>query len=375
MIYFVYSSLVPNSAPTIRALAYLDAFERNRVHVTVLCFFPDDHKTKVIKDSKYIKVKYYWDKCYFNNGVLKYFSYFNYLIDFRKRLRKGDHVYIYSLNDVIRAVVNKKGVKVYYEMTECPELGINQTRFFPPSLETHFDFCKKVEKLIVISNSLKSYYVAHGVEGNRIEVINMTVTPERFEYLRKDNNAEQYIAYCGTVGNYKDGVNILLDAFALVVKKHPEIKLYVIGGALSREELESYHLFLSQKGIKDKVVLTGVVDSTRMPQLLKNATILTLARPDNKQSKYGFPTKLGEYLMTGNPVVLTSVGDIPFFLKDKESAMIARPDDSIEFAEKIIWCLEHPEESALVGESGKKVALQFFNSHIESQKLIKLLTE
>ena len=48
--------------------------------------------------------------------------------------------------------------------------------------------------------------------------------------------------------------------------------------------------------------------------------MLVLARPDNIQAKGGFPTKLGEYLATGNPVVVTKVGEIPNYLIDGVNA-------------------------------------------------------
>lgn len=68
----------------------------------------------------------------------------------------------------------------------------------------------------------------------------------------------------------------------------------------------------------------GDVHRDKVPELLCRSKILALARPDNLQSEGGFPTKLGEYLSTGNLVIITDVGDIPFYLKDGESALIAK---------------------------------------------------
>ena len=49
---------------------------------------------------------------------------------------------------------------------------------------------------------------------------------------------------------------------------------------------------------------TGRTSPEVMPQILTDASILALARPNNVQSQNGFPTKLGEYLATGNPVAI-----------------------------------------------------------------------
>ena len=60
-----------------------------------------------------------------------------------------------------------------------------------------------------------------------------------------------------------------------------------------------------------------------MPKYLCNAKLLALARPDSIQAQGGFPTKLGEYLATGRPVVVTKVGEIPDYLEDGVNAFLS----------------------------------------------------
>lgn len=129
-------------------------------------------------------------------------------------------------------------------------------------------------------------------------------------------------------------------------------------------------MLVNELGFEDKVVFTGEVPSEQIPQLLVNAEFLVLARPDNLQAQFGFPTKLGEYLLTGNPVVVTAVGDIPLYLKDGESALIAKPDDEKDFASKMLWVAEHHQEAEYIGLKGREVALFEFNASIEAKKII-----
>ena len=185
----------------------------------------------------------------------------------------------------------------------------------------------------------------------------------------------QNVAYCGTADNNKDGVDILIKAFAKVLKVHPEVKLYVIGKTPSKNEAFENHRLVESLGIEEKVVMTGVVPAEKMPSLLKNATILALARPKNKQADYGFPTKLGEYLLTANPIVVTSVGDIPRFLHDGENAYMSSPGDVNSFAEKLLYALDHPEESRMIGTRGRDTALMSFDSYKETKKLIDIINQ
>ena len=147
--------------------------------------------------------------------------------------------------------------------------------------------------------------------------------------------------------------------------------MYIIGKTPSASDESGNLQLIETLGLKDRVVFTGVVPAADMPQLLTNAAVLALARPDNLQAKNGFPTKLGEYLLTGNPVVVTKVGDIPLFLKDGESALLAEAGNSQEFADKLCWALENPKEAQVIGKNGREVAMQNFNSAIETEKIIK----
>ena len=147
-----------------------------------------------------------------------------------------------------------------------------------------------------------------------------------------------------------------IKAFAIIAHQYDDIKLMIIGKTPLKEgEFDNFSL-IERLGIKDKVIFTGIVESERMPQLLKNAEILALARPDSLQAKCGFPTKLGEYLLTGNPVVVTKVGDIPKFLKHRDNALLANQRDPEDFAEKLKWALDNPVLAKQIGEKGRKTA-------------------
>ena len=129
----------------------------------------------------------------------------------------------------------------------------------------------------------------------------MFVDTNRFNGLQK-NTDEKYIAYCGAVSYDKDGANILIESFAKFYPRHKDYRLYIIGKSVEPLVSDQLKDLAHELGVEKNVVFTGTVDPKEMPQLLYNARILALSRPDNLQTQNGFPTKLGEYLATGNPV-------------------------------------------------------------------------
>lgn len=374
-IHFLYNSYLPNTAVSNRMLAYLNSLDKMNVPVCVSFLLPDTHRSKICKSFKNIKIKYYWEKYYINNRFLKYISYYVYISLFLRRLSKGDKVYIYGEDYLAHKILRVKGVEVFYEKTECPEVALSYNRLYKPSLDKHIDICKRVNALFVISQSLKDYYIKKGISESKIHIINIIVDPERFAGINKKEGTEEYVAYCGTVANNKDGVNDLIKAFSIVSESNPRVKLYIIGAIPSKnDQLENLRL-IEELQLKEKVVLTGLISAEQMPSLLKNARVLALARPRNMISQYGFPTKMGEYLLTANPVVVTAVGDIPRFLIDGDNAYVSPAGDISAFAERLIYALSNPEKANEVGKKGQEIAYKYFNSDTESKKLLDVINK
>lgn len=368
MLYLIQNVYKPNEATTNRLLAFLRAFDNAGVKATVIFIMPDKDKSIIDEAYHNISVRYLWNNHTSNNKYAKYLFGFWYTYRFSRGLKNGDKVMMFDVCfwDVLKM---KKGVDYYYEVTECPEVINFSSMPFDRSRKRYFSYCKKLDGLIVISTELKKYFIEKGVISNRIHIINMVVDPKRFEGICK-SSSEKYIAYCGTASNNKDGVDQLIKAFGIFHKNYTDYKLYIIGNTPSKNQANNNYELTEQLGLKNYVVFTGMISSKKMPEMLSGAQILALDRPDNVQAKYGFPTKLGEYLLSGRPVVVTRVGDIPSFLSDKESALLAQPNNPNNFAEKLAWACEHPKEADIVGENGKRVALEHFNANIEATKLL-----
>ena len=171
----------------------------------------------------------------------------------------------------------------------------------------------------------------------------------------------------------KDGVENLIEAFSYVEKKHPDFKLVMVGGTDSEKEFARIKDKVKALDLKN-VIFTGRVDRDSIPGILANAKMLCLARPSSLQSTGGFPTKLGEYLSTGHPVVVTAVGDIPSFL-DRTNSYIVEPDNNYTFGEAMNEILNDYEKASKIGMEGKQVALNNFNYKVQGERLHKFMVE
>jgi glycosyltransferase involved in cell wall biosynthesis len=268
----------------------------------------------------------------------------------------------------------KLGLKIFHERTEYPFVVSGKTIKGKIDLYIYLRFViKRFDGIYVINNALKNYFLKKTIGKIPVIVINMIVDPARFECNRIPGNTKTIITYCGTLDGDKDGVPILIESFAIIANEFPLLKLQLIGSSskFTRQNIES---LIQKLNIKNRVIITGSVQRDDIPALLCNSDILALARPNNKQAEGGFPTKLGEYLATGNSVVVTNVGEIDLFLEDKKNAFISEPDSAEKFSEKLREALLN-NNALQVGTEGKKLVYNEFNYLTQARVLEKMFLQ
>lgn len=306
-----------------------------------------------------------------NKKISKFISFFTTIWFLLRDIRQQDRLLLYGSAEYLPFLVGLRRKQTFFEVTECPDLFKPKT--YP--WRYYVRLWRKLQGIIVISSNLKRYFVDYGVSEDRVHIVNMVVDPSRFDGIVRNSESEKYVAYCGNVNtdSNKDGVGDLLSSFVRYHQFFPDRKLYIIGPIASEEQKKKYEDFLKSANALEYVVFTDSVPPTSIPQYFANAEMLVLARPDNIQAKYGFPTKLGEYLLSGRPVVVTEVGNITDFLTDGVNAFIAHPENDVSISNKMIEASSNPVKAEKVAIEGRKVALNEFNSNIQTRGLLSIL--
>lgn len=268
----------------------------------------------------------------------------------------------------------KLGIKVFHERTEYPFIYGGKTLIGKIVLYIYLKFVlQKFDGLFVINNALKKYFFELTQSKVKIIIINMIVDSSRFEIVKnRPNDSLKRITYCGSVEGNKDGIPILIEAFSMIAKEFPSTLLILITASRRQQTKLDILKQTQELGIRDRVSLIGPLNREEIPKALCDSDILVLARPDNAQAEGGFPTKLGEYLATGNPVVITNVGEINLFLKDGFNAFISEPNSPEKFADKLREAIIS-EKAGQIGIEGKKLVYNEFNYLIQARILADFL--
>lgn len=349
-----------NGASANRLKAIVKGFRQNGIDIKIYAISDKETAQSFFNDGVYFK-----NLSLFRNKLLAYITA---LLRFPLVIWESEILWFDATKQSFLwnwwLLFSSKSTLILHEKTELPEL-----MYSSKALKNYLNNCKRLDRIFVISTSLKEYFVSKGVDEDKIIIYPMLVDPSRFEYIKESIFDFPYFAYCGSMGNNKDGLYNLIDSFELFSKCDGEHKLVLIGDA-KPDEFAKIKQYVFDKNLSDRVIFTGRISADKVPNYLSNAKALLLARPNNIQAKYGFPTKLGEYLATGNPIIVTDTSDIAKYLKDGKDAYIVEPDNIESFADKMLFVVQNYDEAKKVGEKGKEKIYSDFNYIVQTKELI-----
>ena len=380
------------SAPTARVHAYSKGIIENNGKVTIICLKANlikaSERTKLESEGIIDGIKYIYSPgttirsdSFWGRRFLELKGLLNALKIIRRlnRQNKISAILFFStttLNEILFAFYARfLNIPVIREKNEYP--FVDRSTLWKKTIAYLHGKCinKLFDGIIVITKYLERYHKPLIRKDAKSILVPILVDISRFEGHIFPHSNYKYVAYCGSPSGNKDGVPILIKAFSIISKKYKTIKLYIIGDAPGTNVLQDLKNLAKKLDIEHKVIFTGRIDRDKMPAYLCNAAVLALARPTSLQAKGGFPTKLGEYLATGNSVVVTKVGEIPDYLKDGENAFLSEPDSVEAFAEKLDYVLSHPELAKKVGLKGREIALKHFNYKTQAKRIINFIDE
>lgn len=158
------------------------------------------------------------------------------------------------------------------------------------------------------------------------------------------------VGYVGTM-SIQEGLDILLDV-AQHIKSigRGDVHFTCVGGGPGLSGLRE---MVKEKHLEDIVNFPGRVPDDYLLRVLSTADVCV--NPDKPCAMNDISTmiKIMEYMALGKPIVQFDLKEGRF--SAGEASLYARPENMVEdFAAKILWLLDHPEERNRMGEIGRK---------------------
>jgi glycosyltransferase involved in cell wall biosynthesis len=177
------------------------------------------------------------------------------------------------------------------------------------------------------------------------------VDPELSEKLRSDwGTSGPLILYAGSFEPYQ-GLPMLLDAMAAVLKSLPQARLVLIGGR--PDQVAEITRQAAQLGIGGALTCTGQRHPDEIPSYLAAADVLVSARRDGINTPY----KVYDYIRAGKPIVATRTASHLDVLNDNCAALADSTPKA--FAAALLAVLTDPALSARLAQAAAERADDF----------------
>jgi glycosyltransferase involved in cell wall biosynthesis len=202
---------------------------------------------------------------------------------------------------------------------------------------------------MAISESTRDDLVHRGLAAERVSVVHCGLDHER--YRPSAPKAETpTVVFLGRLRKYK-GVDVLLDAFALVAAALPAARLEVVGDGPHRTALEARARRL---GIEGRVRFRGFVPADEKVALLSSAHVAVCPSP-----KEGWGLTVIESNACGTAVVASRSPGLVDSVKDGESGLLVPHGDVPELTGAIRRVLEDEALRAWLERKGLEWAATF----------------
>ena len=174
----------------------------------------------------------------------------------------------------------------------------------------------------------------------------LRIKPPRDE-LKKGR--KYLVGYVGVMGR-QEGIDHLLRAVNYIVKekRREDIHFGLVGGGTSLDEMKAY---ARELGIADYITFTGRVSDEEMLDMLNTADVCVNPDVVNEMNDKSTMNKIMEYMALEKPIVqfeMTEGG-----ISAKDASLYAKPNDEIDFANKIVELIDNRDLRAKMGKYGR----------------------
>lgn len=158
------------------------------------------------------------------------------------------------------------------------------------------------------------------------------------------------VGYVGTM-SIQEGLDILIDVAAWIRDRgRDDVHFTCVGGGPS---LAALRQMVVERNLQDRFNFTGRVPDKQLLEVLSTADVCVNPDKPCEMNDISTMIKIAEYMALGKPIV-------QFDLKEGrytagEASLYSRGAGLVEdFADKILWLLDHPEERERMGQYGQQ---------------------
>ena len=237
---------------------------------------------------------------------------------------------------------------------------------------------ERANKIIAVSHFTKRELLEYyKVPERKIRVIHNGVNVNKFKPAQDKRKVKEELGFNPddltilSVGRLyaRKGLFTLIESMPAVVNRFKNAK-FIISGKGQSDEMRKLIAHAEKIGVKDSIIFTGYYPDKKLPKLYQAADVFAFSTFYEHH-----PFAVLEALSTGLPVVTTSVGGIPETIESGKNGFLVEPFNPKQFADRILYLLEHPSEAAEMGLLARQTILERFDWRIVVKDVLKVYDE
>ncbi len=270
-----------------------------------------------------------------------------------------------------------RGVRFVYDQHDiCPEVmeaKFGKRGLLYKALIFWEKVSYRVSDLVIATNeSYRDLAIQRGkVDPRKVAVVRTGPDLSRIPaIIPRDDSLRQgkrfMVGYVGVIEK-QEGLDYLVQVVKEIVQsfRRRDILFMVVGGGTQVPFIEA---LAKREGLEDYFHFTGRVSDEVLFGCLGNCDICVNPDLFNEASNRSTMRKIMEYMALGKPIVQTEVIEGRYTAQG--SSLYARPNDQRDFAEKILYLLDHPEEAEKMGLMGKDRINTFLHWGVQKKNLV-----
>jgi len=255
-------------ASTNRVYAYAKGFKEYGTDVHVICF-RNSYLTNLSDKSE--DIKYYHpfgrterSKSFIHRRFQEINKYFNAYLLFREIRKREDIAFILCYTKVLRTQLFAFLMSRVFKSTLILERSEHPFKDYRRQVAARISGRLKVsveikfcDAIFCISDYLVAFYRKMGAQSEKLLKVPSTVDGSRFVGPFQRPVEKKYVCYCGSLTKLKDGVDILINSYAMVVNRISEVDLILLGRADTDVDEKYFRSLVSSLQLNDHVIFTG----------------------------------------------------------------------------------------------------------------------
>ncbi len=226
-----------------------------------------------------------------------------------------------------------------------------------------------INKFVVLSTSSKNILKSYDIPDEKIYIIPLPYSKEIQQSdndIKPENNSVLYVGWI----QKRKGLDVLLQALAIVNKMVPTIKLYVIGPDVKWEKAYRTKVddIIKQNNLYNSIVWLGAQPNSVVQKYIKQCEIVVVPEQWENMS----PVIIGEVMFNNRPVIASNIGGIPDFVIDNITGLLIDPTSVEQLSTKLAFLVKNKDKAKTMGLKARQTAETVFSNKSIKEKYLRI---